>query len=118
MTILVDQTQITIIKTPQLSLYRPEIPLKDEMSLDVTDLNRLPLNFLLLGITLDIPLFGTQTMFLSLEKKPLELSVVISAEILIILPNIIVIDDSNDETNLHHQVIPIPLFRHEEPLMS
>src|SRR6266550_4069102 len=116
--ILVDRTRITIIKTPQLLLYRREIPLKDEIPLDVTDLNRLPLNSLLLGIALDVPLFGTQTMFLSLEKKLLELSVVISAEILIILPNIIVIDDPNDETNLHHQVILILLFRHEEPLMS
>src|SRR6266567_1728896 len=91
MTILVDRTQITIIKTPRLLLYRREILLKDEIPLDVTDLNRLPLNSLLLGITLDVPLLGIQTMFLSLEKKPLELSVVISAEILIILPNIIVV---------------------------
>jgi len=99
-------------------LYRREILLKDEIPLDVTDLNRLLLNSLLLGIAPDVLLLGIQTTFLSLEKKPLELSVVISAEILIILPNIIVVDDSNDETDLHHQVILTPLFRHEEPLMS
>src|SRR6266576_559684 len=88
------------------------------MSLDVTDPNQLLLNSLLLGIAPDAPLLGIQTMFLSLEKKPLELSVVISAEILIILPNIIVVDDSNDETDLHHRVILTPLFRHEGPLTS
>src|SRR6266550_1095245 len=82
------------------------------------DLNRLLPNSLPLGIALDEPLLGIQIMFLSLEKKPLELSVVISAEILIILPNIIVVDDSNDETDLHHQVILTLLFRHEEPLTS
>src|SRR6266550_1797384 len=116
--ILADQTRITIIKTPQLLLYKREILSKDEMFLDVTDLNRLLLNSLPLGIVLDAPLFGTQTMFLSLEKKPLELSVVISAEILIILLNIIVVDDSNDETDLHHQVILTPLSRHEGPLTN
>src|SRR6266550_8765074 len=116
--ILVDRTRITIIKTPQSLLYKREILLKDEISLDVTDLNRLLLNSLLLGIVLDVPLLGIQTTFLSLEKKPLELSVVISVEILIILPNIIVVDDSNDETNLHHRVILMPLLRHEEPLTS
>src|SRR6266550_3128344 len=88
------------------------------MCLDVTDPNRLLLNSLLLGIVPDVLSLGIRTMFLSLEKKPLELSVVISAEILIILPNIIVVDDSNDETDLHHQVILTPLFRHEEPLTS
>src|SRR6266576_2932157 len=115
-TILVDQIRITIIKTPQLLLYRREILLKDEMSLDVTDLNLLLLNSLLLGIAPDVLLLGIQTTFLSLEKKPLEPSVVISAEILIILPNIIVVDDSNDETDLHHQVILTLLFRHEEDI--
>src|SRR6266576_2513202 len=117
-TTLVDQTRITIIKTPQSLLCRREILSKDEISLDVTDLNRLLLNSLLLGVALDVLLPGIQTTFLSLEKKPLEPSVVISAEILIILPNIIVVDDSNDETDLHHQVIPTPLFRYEEPLTS
>src|SRR6266550_9483140 len=118
MTILVDRTRITIIKTPQLLLYRREILLKDEMFLDVMDPNRLLLNSLLLGIVLDALSLGIQTMFLSLEKKLLELSVVISAEIPIILPNIIIVDDSNDETDLHHQVILTPLFRHEGPLTS
>src|SRR6266567_8810838 len=103
---------------PQLLLYRREILLKDEISLDVMDPNRPLLNSLLLGIALDVLLLGIQTTFLSLEKKPLELSVVISAEILIILPNIIVVDDSNDEIDLHHQVILTPLFRHEELLTS
>src|SRR6266567_5066706 len=88
------------------------------MSLDVTDLNLLLLNSLLLGIAPDVLLLGIQTTFLSLEKKPLELSVVISAETLIIPPNIIVVDDSNDEINLHHRVILTPLLRHEEPLMN
>src|SRR6266576_5083552 len=115
---LVDQTRITIIKTLQLLLYRQEILSKDETSLDVTDLNLLLLNSLLLGIAPDVLLLGIQTMFLSLEKKPLEPSVVIFAEILIILPNIIVVDDSNDETDLHHQVILTPLFQHEDPLTS
>src|SRR6266550_4961710 len=118
MTISVDRTLITIIRTPQLLLYRREILLKDEMSLDVTDLNQLLLNSLLLGITPDVLLLGTQTTFLSLEKKPLEPSVVIPAEILIIPPNIIVVDDSKDKTDLHHQAILTPLFRHEEPLTS
>src|SRR6266550_3333769 len=118
MTILVDQTRITIIKTPQLLPYRREILLKDEMSLDVTDLNRLLLNSLLLGIVPDVPLHGIQTTFLSLEKKPLEPSVVIPAEILIIPLNTIVVDDSNDETDLHHRVILTPLFQHKEPLTS
>src|SRR6266550_9176451 len=118
MTILVDQTRITIIKTPQLLLYRRETLLKDEMSLDVTDPNQLLLNSLLLGIAPDAPLLGIQTMFLSLEKKPLEPSVVIPVEILIILPNIIVVDDSNNKTDLHHRVILTPLFRHEGPLTS
>src|SRR6266550_9058039 len=116
--ILADQTRITIIKTPQLLLYRQEILSKDEMFLDVTDLNQLLLNSLLLGITPDVLLLGIQTTFLSLEKKPLELSVVISAETLIILPNIIVADDSNDEINLHHRVILTPLFQRGEPLMN
>src|SRR6266550_3921535 len=115
---LADQTQMTIIKTPQLLLYRQEILLKDEMSLDVTDLNRLPLNSLLLGIAPDVLLPGIQTTFLSLEKKPLELSVVISVETLIIPPNIIVVDDSNDEIDLHHRVTLTPLLQHEEPLMN
>ena len=88
------------------------------MFLDVTDPNRLLLNSLLLGIALDAPSLGIQTMFLSLEKKPLELSVVISAETLIIPPNITVVDDSNNEINLHHRVILTPLFRHEGPLTS
>src|SRR6266550_8767292 len=114
--ILVDRTRITIIKTPQLLLYRREILSKDEISLDVTDLNRLLLNSLLLGIPPDELLLGIRTTFLSLEKKPLELSVVISVETLIILPNIIVVDDSNDEIDLHHRVILTPLFRHKEPL--
>src|SRR6266550_9263654 len=116
--ILVDRTRITIIKTPQLLLYRRGILLKDEIPLDVMDLNRLLLNSLLLGITPDVSIFGTQTMFLSLEKKPLELSVVISAEILIILLNIIIVDDSNDKTDLHRQVILTPLSRHEGPLTN
>src|SRR6266550_6371624 len=116
--ILVDRTRITIIKTPQLLLYRREILLKDEIPLDVTDLNRLLLNCLLLGIAPDELLLGIQTTFLFLEKKPLELSAVISAEILIIPPNIIVVDDSNDEINLHHRVILTPLLQREEPLMN
>src|SRR6266550_5592443 len=116
--ISVDRIRIIIIKTPQSLLYRREMLLKDEIPLDVMDLNRLLLNSLPLGIALDELLLGIQIMFLSLEKKPLELSVVISAEILITLPNIIVVDDSNDETDLHHQVILTPLFRHEEPLTS
>src|SRR6266550_4900145 len=115
---LADQTRITIIKTPQLLLYRQEILSKDEMSLDVTDLNQLLLNSLLLGITPDVLLLGIRTTFLSLEKKPLELSVVISAETLIILPNIIVVDDSNDEIDLHHRVTLTPLLQHEEPLTN
>jgi len=53
-------------------LYRREILLKDEMPLDVSDLNQLLLNSLLLGIALDVLLLGIQIMFLSLEKKPLE----------------------------------------------
>src|SRR6266550_7101723 len=118
MTILVDRTQITIIKTPQSLLYRREILLKDKIPLDVTDLNRLLLNSLLLGIALDVLLLGIQTTFLSLEKKPLEPSAVISAETLIIPPNIIVVDDSNDEINLHHRVILTPLFQRGEPLMN
>src|SRR6266550_6358277 len=118
MTISVDRIQITTIKTPQSLLYKRGILLKDEIPLDVTDLNRLLLNSLPLGIALDELSLGIQTMFLSLEKKPLEQSVVISAEILIILPNIIVVDDSNDETDLHHRVILTPLFRHEGPLTS
>src|SRR6266550_5122163 len=118
MTTLADQTRIMIIKTPQLLLYRQEILSKDEMSLDVTDLNQLLLNSLLLGITPDVLLLGIRTTFLSLEKKPLELSVVISAETLIILPNTIVVDDSNDEINLHHRVILTPLLQREEPLMN
>src|SRR6266576_1435414 len=116
--ILVDRTRITIIKTPQLLLYRREILSKDEIPLDVMDLNRLLLNSLLLGIAPDVLLLGIQTTFLSLEKKPLELSAVISAETLIIPPNIIVVDDSNDEINPHHRVTLIPLLRHEEPLMN
>src|SRR6266576_6038006 len=88
------------------------------MSLDVTDLNRLLLNSLLLGIPPDVLLFGIQTTFLSLEKKPPEPSDVILVEILIILPNIIAVDDLNDETDLHHQAILTLLFRHEEPLTS
>src|SRR6266550_2775355 len=115
---LADQTRITIIKTPQLLLYRQEILSKDEMSLDVTDLNQLLLNSLLLGMAPDVLLLGIQTTFLSWEKKPLELSVVISAEILIIPLNIIVVDDSNDEFSLHHRVILTPLFQHKEPLMN
>jgi len=58
---------------PQLLLYRREIPLKDEMSLDVTDPSRPLLNSLQLGIALDVLSLGIQTMFLSLEKKPPEL---------------------------------------------
>jgi len=96
MMILVDQTQITIIKTPQLLLYRREILLKDEMSLDVMDLNRLLLNSLLLGIPPDVLLLGIRITFLSLEKKPPEPSDVILAETHIILPNIIAVDDLND----------------------
>src|SRR6266576_194671 len=92
MTTLVDQTQITIIKTPQSLLYKREILLKDEIPLDVTDLNQLLLNSLLLGTAPDVLLLGIRTTFLSLEKKPLELSVVISVETLIIPPNIIVVD--------------------------
>src|SRR6266576_4542621 len=103
---------------PQLLLYRRETLLKDEMSLDVIDPNQLLLNSLLLGIAPDALLLGIQTTFLSLEKKPLELSVVICAETLIILPNIIIADDSNDEINLHHRVILTPLLQHEEPLMN
>src|SRR6266567_5953089 len=103
---------------PQLLLYRREILLKDEISLDVMDPNRPLLNSLLLGIAPDVLLPGIQTTFLSLEKKPLELSVVISAETLIILPNIIVVDDSNDEIDLHHRVILTPLLQREEPLMN
>src|SRR6266550_4461747 len=118
MTTLADQTRITIIKTPQSLLYRQEILSKDEMSLDVTDLNQLLLNSLLLGIAPDVLLLGIQTTFLSLEKKPLELSVVISAETLIIPPSTIVVDDSNDAINLHHQVILTPLLQHEGPLMN
>src|SRR6266550_324989 len=118
MTTLADQTRITIIKTPQLLLYKREILSKDEKSLDVTDLNRLLLNSLPLGITPDVLLLGIQTTFLSLEKKPLELSAVISAETLIIPPNIIVVDDSNDEINLHHRATLTPLLQHEELLMN
>ncbi len=33
-------------------------------------------------------------------------------------PNITVVDDLNDETNLHHLVILTPLLRHEGLLMS
>src|SRR6266576_2687076 len=110
--------QITTIKTPQSLLYKREILLKDEIPLDVMDLNRLLLNSLPLGIAPDELLLGIQIMFLSLEKKLLELLDVISAEILITLPNIIVVDNSNDETDLHHQVILTLLFRHEEPLTS
>src|SRR6266550_7704075 len=118
MTILVDRIQITIIKTPPSLLYRREILSKDEMSLDVMDPNRPLLNSLQLGIALDVLLLGIRTTFLSLEKKPPELSVVISAEILIIPPNIIAVDDLNDETDLHHQVTLTPLFQHEEPLTN
>jgi len=58
---------------PRLLLYKQEILLKEEIPLDVTDLNRLLPNSLPLGTALDVPLFGIQIMFLLLEKKPLEL---------------------------------------------
>src|SRR6266566_1789485 len=88
------------------------------MLLDVTDLNRLLLNSLLLGTAPDVLLLGIRTTFLSLEKKPLELSVVISVETLIIPPNIIVVDGLNDEINLHHRVILTLLLQYEGPLMN
>jgi len=46
--------------------------LKDEILLDVSDLNQVLLNSLLPGIVLDAPLLGIQIMSLSLEKRLLE----------------------------------------------
>ncbi len=68
----VDRTLIIPIKMQQLSLYKQEIPLKDEIHPTVLDLDPPSLNSLLLGRTLDALSLGIQVMFLSLEKKLLE----------------------------------------------